>query len=315
MRLFKKRAYIPIQQAGEKAEGTVPSVPDGMFQKCPNCQRAVYSKDLGEEKICPNCSYAFRISAQERLRIIMDDGAFEEWDEDVVSVDPLEFPGYDKKIVQAQIKSGLREAVLTGKGTIEGQTVAFGIMDSHFIMGSMGHAVGEKIARLFERSTKERLPVILFTASGGARMQEGIISLMQMAKTSAAIANHSKEGLLYITVLTDPTTGGVTASFAMQGDIILSEPNALVGFAGRRVIEQTIKESLPENFQRAEMVLENGFIDKIVPRNELRGMLSKLIALHVEQMKQAAELEEEVIQDGSNGSRIDSPSDRPGDHI
>lgn len=211
----------------------------------------------------------------------MDDGSFEEWDEDVVSVDPLEFPGYDKKIVQAQIKSGLREAVLTGKGTIEGQTVAFGIMDSHFIMGSMGHAVGEKIARLFERSTEERLPVILFTASGGARMQEGIISLMQMAKTSAAIANHSKERLLYITVLTDPTTGGVTASFAMQGDIILSEPNALVGFAGRRVIEQTIKESLPENFQRAEMVLENGFIDKIVPRNELRGMLSKLIALHV----------------------------------
>lgn len=280
MRLFKKRPYIPIQQSAGTSEEPVPSVPEGMFQKCPHCQKAVYSKDLGEEKVCPNCGYAFRIGAQERLRLIFDGKYFEEWDENIVSSNPLDFPGYEDKVVNAQIKTGLREAVLTGKESIHDYPVAFGIMDPYFMMGSMGQAAGEKITCLFEKATEEKLPVVLFTASGGARMQEGILSLMQMAKTSAAVAKHSEAGLLYITVLTDPTTGGVTASFAMQGDIILSEPNALIGFAGRRVIEQTIKETLPADFQRAEKVLEHGFIDKIVPRNELRSMLGKLLMYH-----------------------------------
>src|SRR5699024_336798 len=234
----------------------------------------------GENKICPHCGYAFRISAQSRMQITVDEGSFSEWNEEVVSTDPLGFPGYRQKIQKAEINSGLREAVLTGEALINGHPVALGIMDSHFIMGSMGQAVGEKITLLFERAKKEKLPVVLFTCSGGARMQEGILSLMQMAKTSAAISEHSKEGLLYVTVLTDPTTGGVTASFAMQGDIILSEPNALVGFAGRRVIESTIKEKLPNDFQQAETVLKNGFIDKIIPRDQMKQTLGTILSLH-----------------------------------
>lgn len=279
MRLFKKRPYIPIQKTNVDAD-KAPFVPDGLFVKCPNCKQSIYSKELGQERVCPNCQYPFRISAQERLQLTVDQGTFEEWDEDVISTDPLDFPGYDEKLKKAQINSGLREAVVTGRATIDSMELAIGIMDSNFIMGSMGQAVGEKITRLFEKATAQKLPVVIFTASGGARMQEGILSLMQMAKTSAAIKNHSDQGLFYLTVLTDPTTGGVTASFAMLGDIILAEPGALVGFAGRRVIEQTIKEALPEDFQSAEKVLEHGFIDKIVDRKELRTMISQLLTLH-----------------------------------
>src|SRR5699024_6771373 len=237
-------------------------------------------RELGENKICPHCGYTFRISVQERLQITVDAGSFEEWNDSIVSTDPLEFPGYSEKLRKAQIASGLREAIVTGKAAVQGIQTAIGVMDSHFIMGSMGQAFGEKITRLFETALAEKLPVVLFTCSGGARMQEGILSLMQMAKTSAAIANHSSAGLLYVTVLTDPTTGGVTASFAMQGDIILSEPRALVGFAGRRVIESTIKEKLPADFQQAETVLKNGFIDKIVVRTELKKTIGKILALH-----------------------------------
>lgn len=282
MRLFKKREYIPLGASKEKTTDiqSFSTVPDGMFKQCPNCKKAIYYKELEGNKICPECAYAFRVTAQERLLLTVDDASFEEWDEEVVSVNTLDFPGYTEKIQKTQISSGLREAIVTGKALIGGTPVAIGIMDSHFIMGSMGQAVGEKVTRLFEQATKERLPVVLFTCSGGARMQEGILSLMQMAKTSGAISRHSDEGLLYVTVLTDPTTGGVTASFAMQGDIILSEPRALVGFAGRRVIEATIKEVLPSDFQQAETVLKNGFIDKIVPRTELKQTLATILQLH-----------------------------------
>lgn len=282
MRLFKKREYIPLGASKEKTTDiqSFSTVPDGMFKQCPNCKKAIYYKELEGNKICPECAYAFRVTAQERLLLTVDDASFEEWDKEVLSVNTLDFPGYTEKIQKTQISSGLREAIVTGKALIGGAPVAIGIMDSHFIMGSMGQAVGEKVTRLFEQATKERLPVVLFTCSGGARMQEGILSLMQMAKTSGAISRHSDEGLLYVTVLTDPTTGGVTASFAMQGDIILSEPRALVGFAGRRVIEATIKEVLPSDFQQAETVLKNGFIDKIVPRTELKQTLATILQLH-----------------------------------
>ena len=206
--------------------------------------------------------------------------SFHNWDSELVTKDPLNFPGYLEKIEKMQEKTGLDEAVLTGEATIEGQAVAIGIMDANFIMGSMGTIVGEKITRLFERATEKHLPVVIFTASGGARMQEGIFSLMQMAKISAALQRHNKAGLLYLTVLTDPTTGGVTASFAMDGDIILAEPQSLIGFAGRRVIEQTIRQELPDDFQKAEFLLEHGFVDQIVPRNLLRQRLSDLLRLH-----------------------------------
>ncbi|MDN6626354.1 MAG: acetyl-CoA carboxylase, carboxyltransferase subunit beta [Pisciglobus halotolerans] len=281
MKLFKrKRGYISIQADNQVEEAENPKVPDGMFTKCPNCKRSIYTKDLGTDKICPECGYAFRMPAKERVLQIADSNSFEEWNETVISENPLDFPGYEEKISTAQEKTGLKAGVITGKVEIDSVPAALCVMDANFIMGSMGHAVGEKLTRTFERAIDEKLPVIVFTASGGARMQEGMISLMQMAKVSGAVAKHSDAGLLYITVLTDPTTGGVTASFAMQGDIILSEPQALVGFAGRRVIEGTIKEALPENFQMAESVLKNGFIDKIVPRKDLKKKLGLILKLH-----------------------------------
>lgn len=277
MRLFKKRPYITLQKS--KSENG-PNVPDGMFEKCPSCKTPIYVKALGIERVCPKCHYAFRIRAQERLLITVDEESFNEWDEAVQTGNPLDFPDYETKITDAQIKSGLREAVVTGQAKILDHAVAIGIMDSHYIMGSMGQVVGEKITRLFEKATEKDLPVVLFTASGGARMHEGIISLMQMAKTSAAIKRHSDKGLFYLTVITDPTTGGVTASFAMQGDIILAEPGAMIGFAGKRVIEQTIKETLPDDFQLAETVLRNGFVDSIVERSELRKTIGQLLSMH-----------------------------------
>jgi len=281
VQLFKKRAYIPITKHTHiNEENDAPMVPDGMFAQCPSCKKAIYTKDLGAEKICPQCGYSFRIRAQKRIELTVDEGSFEEWNQDIPFENPLNFPDYDKKIEQAKKKTNLHEAVLTGKGLIDGLETAICVMDSHFIMGSMGKVVGEKITRTFEKAIEEKLPVIIFTASGGAGMHESILSLMQMAKISGAVARHSDAGLLYITVLTDPTTGGVTASFAMQGDIILSEPQALVGFAGRRVIEQTINEKLPDDFQLAESVLENGFIDKIVSRKELKQTLSHILRIH-----------------------------------
>jgi len=282
MALFKKKNYIRINpnRAGDQSAVNKPTVPDNMWAKCPCCKRTLYTKDMGAEKVCPYCGYSFRIGAWERLALIVDEKSFEEWDTDLITKDPLTFPGYLDKIAIMQEKTELHEAVLTGKAKIDGQEIGIGVMDANFIMGSMGTVVGEKITRLFERATEQRLPVIIFTASGGARMQEGIFSLMQMAKISGALKRHSNVGLFYITVLTDPTTGGVTASFAMDGDVILAEPQSLIGFAGRRVIEQTIRQELPDDFQKAEFLLDHGFVDKIVPRNQLQETLSKLIKVH-----------------------------------
>ncbi|WP_302372296.1 acetyl-CoA carboxylase, carboxyltransferase subunit beta [Enterococcus asini] len=280
MALFKKKNYIRINPNRDQVPAAKPEVPDNLWAKCPNCKHMLYTKDIGLEKICPYCSYNFRISAWERIAITIDEKSFEEWDNDLFTKDPLSFPGYVEKVTKTQESTGLDEAVLTGKATIMGDSLALGIMDSHFIMGSMGTVVGEKITRLFEKATFEKLPVVIFTASGGARMQEGIMSLMQMAKISAAVKRHSDAGLFYLTVLTDPTTGGVTASFAMEGDIILAEPQSMIGFAGRRVIEQTIKQELPEDFQKAEFLLEHGFVDQIVPRTDLKERISQLLRLH-----------------------------------
>lgn len=266
--------------ASQHTSSQKPHVPDNMWEKCPNCKRAIYTKDLGEDKVCIHCGYNFRISAYERLNITIDDGSFDEWNREMPCVNPIQFPDYEKKIENFQNRTKLDEAVITGRAKIVGQDIAIGVMDSNFFMGSMGTTVGEKITRLFERAIQERLPVVLFTASGGARMQEGIMSLMQMAKVSSVVKQHSNAGLLYIVVLTDPTTGGVTASFAMEGDIILAEPQALIGFAGRRVIEQTIRQKLPDDFQRAEFLLEHGFIDEIVPRQELKEEIGKILRLH-----------------------------------
>ncbi|CYV38044.1 acetyl-CoA carboxylase, carboxyltransferase subunit beta [Streptococcus suis] len=284
MALFRKKdKYIrinPNRSRIESAPQAKPEVPDELFSKCPACKVILYKNDLGLEKTCQHCSYNFRITAQERLALTVDDGSFEELFTGIETKNPLDFPNYLEKLAATRQKTGLDEAVLTGKATIGGQPVALGIMDSHFIMASMGTVVGEKITRLFELAIEERLPVVLFTASGGARMQEGIMSLMQMAKISAAVKRHSNAGLFYLTVLTDPTTGGVTASFAMEGDIILAEPQTLVGFAGRRVIESTVRENLPDDFQKAEFLQEHGFVDAIVKRQDLPATIRRLLRMH-----------------------------------
>lgn len=283
MALFsKKDKYIRINpnRSTVNQPQSKPEVPDELFSQCPSCKYTIYQKDLGSERICPHCGYTFRISAQERLALTIDMGTFLEMFKGIETQDPLNFPGYRKKLTLIREKTGLDEAVVTGTALIKGEKVALGIMDSNFIMASMGTVVGEKITRLFEYATAEKLPVVLFTASGGARMQEGIMSLMQMAKISAAVKRHSNAGLFYLTILTDPTTGGVTASFAMEGDIILAEPQSLVGFAGRRVIENTVREDLPEDFQKAEFLLEHGFVDAIIKRRELPDTIARLVRLH-----------------------------------
>ena len=283
MALFsKKDKYIRINpnRSTVNQPQIKPEIPDELFSQCPGCKHTIYQKDLGSERICPHCGYTFRISAQERLALTIDMGTFLEMFKGIETQDPLNFPGYRKKLTLMREKTGLDEAVVTGTALIKGEKVALGIMDSNFIMASMGTVVGEKITRLFEYATAEKLPVVLFTASGGARMQEGIMSLMQMAKISAAVKRHSNAGLFYLTILTDPTTGGVTASFAMEGDIILAEPQSLVGFAGRRVIENTVREDLPEDFQKAEFLLEHGFVDAIIKRRELPDTIARLVRLH-----------------------------------
>ena len=261
-----------------KNESGKSNVPDGMFMRCPKCKEIIYSEDLVSNKyVCPKCEHYFRINAKQRIEMVLDKGSFEEWDREITTVNPLNFPNYIEKIEKAKKITGLDEAVITGKGKIKGKDIAIGVMSADFIMGSMGSVVGERITRLFEKATKDRLPVVMFCCSGGARMQEGTVSLMQMSKTSQAVKRHDEAGLLYVSVLTDPTTGGVTASFAMLGDVIIAEPKALIGFAGQRVIEQTIHQKLPEGFQRAEFLLEHGFIDKIVTRTRLKKTLEFLI--------------------------------------
>lgn len=257
-----------------------PEVPEGLLKKCNKCGKAIIAEETKKWYICPKCGGYFRMPAWERLESIADADSFEEWDAQMEERNPLDFNGYPEKLRQLKEKTGLDEAVITGQITIDGIAAAVGVMDGRFMMASMGQAVGEKITRMVERATDRKLPVILFTCSGGARMQEGIVSLMQMAKTSAALKRHSEAGLLYISVLTDPTTGGVTASFAMLGDIILAEPKALIGFAGQRVIEQTIRQKLPKGFQRSEFLLEHGLIDRIVERKEMRETLAGILKFH-----------------------------------
>lgn len=283
---MKLKRLLKKQYAISNKEGKKKEVPEGIYIKCPKCKKSIYRSDLKKTLgICPHCQYYYPLSARARLGIIVDKNSFEEMDKELVSSNPLDFEGYEEKLAKYQEKTKQNEAVITGKATIEGQEVIIAIMDSGFMMGSMGQVVGEKVTRAIERATLAKLPLIIFTASGGARMQEGIFSLMQMAKTSAALAKHDASGLLYISVLTDPTTGGVTASFATLGDIILAEPGALIGFAGPRVIEQTIKQKLPDGFQRAEFLLEKGQIDAIVKREELRQTLAQLLKLHQKEVR------------------------------
>ena len=253
----------------------------GKWVKCDNCKEILYKEELHKNlSVCPNCGKHFRLSARRRIKQIADEGTFEEIGKEILTEDPLHFEGYMKKVETLREKTKIEEAVKCGICEIEGQKVVLGVMDGNFLMGSMGRAVGERITLAIETAIKEELPLIMFCVSGGARMQEGIVSLMQMAKTSSAIARLNEKGLLYISVLTDPTTGGVTASFASLGDIILAEPKALIGFAGPRVIEQTIKQKLPKGFQSSEFLLEHGFIDKIVERKDMKETLAKLVRLH-----------------------------------
>ncbi len=260
-----------------------PYIPDELWVKCPVCKNVMLSSDLEENyKVCLKCGYHFRIPARQRIEMTVDEGTFQEFDADMMSSNIIDFPEYTRKLKNAKINSGENESVITGVCEISSQKTVIAVMNSQFMMGSMGTVTGEKITRAFEYASENRLPVVIFTVSGGARMQEGIMSLMQMAKTSGAVKLHSDKGLLYITVLTDPTTGGVTASFAMEGDIILSEPHALIGFAGPRVIEQTIRQKLPKDFQSAEFLLEKGFVDAVVERKDMKDTLAKLLKLHSE---------------------------------
>ncbi|MEO2237689.1 acetyl-CoA carboxylase carboxyltransferase subunit alpha [Dorea sp. YH-dor226] len=272
-----KKSYIPFSGR--------PEVPEGLLRKCNKCGGAIIADDVKKGYyICPKCGGYFRVHAYRRIEMVTDQGSFEEWDLNMETRNPLNYKGYEEKLEGLREKTGLNEAIVTGKAKIDGKEVVIGVCDGRFLMASMGEVVGEKIAKAVERATEERLPVILFACSGGARMQEGITSLMQMAKTSAALKRHSDACLLYISVLTDPTTGGVTASFAMLGDVILAEPKALIGFAGPRVIEQTIGQKLPKGFQRSEFLLEHGFIDAIVERPMLKATLSRILSLHEEKM-------------------------------
>lgn len=275
---FKKTVF----RKERAADGMAPEAPQGILKKCNACKGAIFTEDVKRNfYICPKCGNYFRVHAYRRIELLMDEGSFEEWDQGLTAENPLGFPGYEEKVRALQEKTGLTEAVVTGKGQINGIETVIGVCDGRFLMASMGEAVGEKITRAVERATALSLPVILFACSGGARMQEGIVSLMQMAKTSAALKRHSDAGLLYVSVLTDPTTGGVTASWAMLGDIILAEPHALIGFAGPRVIEQTIGQKLPKGFQRAEFLVEHGFVDRILPREEAREVLAEILRMHV----------------------------------
>lgn len=297
--LFKKTS--DTEQTEEKT--SAPSVPQGLWMKCPKCGEMIYKEDVvGASYVCPKCGGYFRMKAKTRIKLVADKDSFQEWYTDFPLCNPLDYPEYEEKLAALKEKTHLDEAVCIGEARIENSPVVLGVCDARFLMGSMGHTVGEKITGAFEEATKRKLPVVLFCCSGGGRMQEGIVSLMQMAKTSAAVKKHSDAGLLYIPVLTDPTTGGVTASFAMLGDIILAEPGALIGFAGPRVIAQTIHQKLPEGFQKAEFLVEHGILDGIVKREDLKQTLSGLLKLHERQkgycqFSNIVLSKEEILQD------------------
>lgn len=277
MEWFKKNKLQKEHTAIKKVK-----IPEGVWVKCDNCKEIIYKKEVEKcLKVCPKCNYHFRISAEERIALLIDNGTFEEMDRDISSRDPLNFRDlvkYKDRLKEYEKKTGKKDAVTVGEGKINGYPVILSVLDFAFMGGSMGSVVGEKISRAVDKAIEKGIPLIIVSSSGGARMQEGIISLMQMAKTAAAIARLEERRILYISILTDPTFGGVTASFAMLGDIIIAEPRSLIGFAGPRVIEQTIKQSLPEGFQRAEFLLEHGMIDMIVERKNLKEALTKIIS-------------------------------------
>lgn len=272
----KKRKYATIPSEKSKRD-----IPEGIMNKCPKCGTIQYSKELEKNlKVCAGCGYHYKLSAMERIELTLDEGRLFEYDADMISEDPLGFPGYADKLARSMETTGLREAVVTGEGTIGGYPVVIAVMASEFILGTLGSVVGEKITRAIETATQKKYPLVIFSTSGGARTQESIFSLMQMAKTSAALAKFDASGGLFISVITDPTYGGVTASFAMLGDIILAEPGARFGFAGPIVIEQTIRQKLPDTFQTAEFNLRHGQVDKVVHRKDMRATLAKLLELH-----------------------------------
>lgn len=272
----KKYASIPSEQAKR-------DVPEGLMKKCNNCNKIFYRKEMKKNhNVCPDCDFHHQLNAWERIESLFDQGTFQEWDHHLESNNPLNFPDYMEKIAEDKRKTNLSEAVVTGKGLIGGQSTSFAVMDASFRMGSMGSVVGEKIARAIEKAKDESLPFIIFTASGGARMQEGALSLMQMTKTAVAIKRFSEAGGLMISIMTHPTTGGVSASFASLGDYNFAEPEALIGFAGRRIIEQTIREKLPNDFQTAEFLFKHGQLDRVVHRHEMKELLAQLLEMHQE---------------------------------
>lgn len=271
----KKKKYTSVPANSKR------DIPEGLMNKCIKCGMIQYRKELEQNlKVCSQCDYHFRLNARERLAMTVDEGQWKEYDAEMISVDPLQFPGYKESLARHMENTGMHDAVLTGEGKINGHAIVLAIMSFDFFGGSMGSVVGEKVTRAIETATRKKLPLVIFSTSGGARMQESILSLMQMAKTSAALANFSDDGGLFISVMTDPTFGGVPASFAMLGDYVLAEPSTAFGFTGRRVIEQTIRQKLPDNFQTAEFNLKHGQLDKVVHRKDMRQMLSKIIELH-----------------------------------
>ncbi|WP_227936616.1 acetyl-CoA carboxylase, carboxyltransferase subunit beta [Alkalihalobacillus deserti] len=274
--LKKKKRYATIPSERAKQE-----VPAGLMTKCPSCRTIMYTKELQKNlNVCDSCGHHFRMTAPERMDSLLDVGSFIEFDRDMISQNPLNFPTYEEKLEADRKKTNLNEAIVTGKGTINGFGVVMAVMDSRFRMGSMGSVVGEKITRAVEHAIEMNVPFILFSASGGARMQEGVLSLMQMAKTSAALQKLNRQGGLFISIMTHPTTGGVSASFASLGDYNFAEPKALIGFAGRRIIEQTIRQDLPEDFQTAEFLLKHGQLDRVLPRLEMKETLTKILDIH-----------------------------------
>lgn len=278
LEVFRKKKQVAVQSEAENRD-----IPEGIWIKCTRCNEILLSKDLDKNyKVCQKCGFYFRLTVAERIKMTLDEGSFREMDAGMLPVNPFKLADYDNKLIEARKRSGLNEAVVTGEGTIEGFPVIIAVMDTSFMMASMGTVVGDKITRAIEAATAKQKPLIIFCASGGARMQEGILSLMQLAKTVEALAKLDEAGQLYISVLTDPTTGGVSASFAALGDVILAEPEAMIGFTGPRVIEQTIRQKLPEGFQRAEFFKEHGFVDKIVPRPQMKETLAKLLELHLQ---------------------------------